>query len=649
MATIYKIHPAIGVARVGTSSQFYIAPEVGGGLPTDPATGQPVTSFRDAAGDLLKQAQRFRVFSYDDTNPNDPGTEVTAGSGGVAAIEWTVYLANKKACWYQFEQLTGSGMNGDAGYLANDKPGHNPHNPLRNATITDPGARQALIIDPGPRTIGGSGNPTSASFDVSGDFSDPAKTQPNPVKTLGSIQLDAKGNLLVLAGNGASGTTNLRPGNPPVFEYAITAYANNEGWFDDVSDGPVTANIFLTTGASVAVDVPAWCLGAPPKYAPQIVNQVTLFDTMYDVAVRTQNYNPELFSGGAFHPGYLVDFPNEVAPILARSSLYQWVAEIPPAGVTAHVGVAQDSAASFPFYILRAPAMPPAVQNDTNGTNLDINLMPKLAGDNPISENTRSKYLTLTQTQYFLIQQWKSGNVLPVGKTRPALPPAAAIDRAALENCVGGAFCPGIEMTWICRNPSIYSQPFRIRHATNPQQGKLSQTNGNDNLYSQGVEPGDIIKYMAQPWQADFNECSNQTVNPDLTTNDASNAVTAVTFWWWPAQRPYFVYPSVDNPQGDQLPWTRGFHDDPDGVPTYSMPNVGDMQMVVNWKDLGFVVLQQGPTGPVYVEVERDTHAVMAYQPPLLKGITAPVALTRPTGRIAPRAMRRASRLPQNR
>lgn len=38
MPTVYKIHPAIGVARIGTSDQFYIAPETPGGLPTDPGT-----------------------------------------------------------------------------------------------------------------------------------------------------------------------------------------------------------------------------------------------------------------------------------------------------------------------------------------------------------------------------------------------------------------------------------------------------------------------------------------------------------------------------------------------------------------------------------------------------------------------------------
>lgn len=639
MATIYKIHPAIGVARIGTSSQFYIAPETGGGLPTDPDTGQPVSSFRDSDGHLLKQAQRFRVFSYDDTNPNDPGTEVTAGSGGVAAIEWTVYLANKKACWYQFEQLTGSNMEGDNGYIANGPA----LNPLRNCLVTDPAKRQGFIIDPGPRTVGGSGNPASAEFNVTGEFSDPAKVKPYPVTTLGSIQLDGSGNLLVLAGNGASGTTNLFPtqgtacdNTPPTtqspYEYVLTMYANNDGWFDDLADGPVGATIVFDSGSSAPVDVPAWCLAVPPKYAPQIMNQVTLYDTMYDIAVRMQNFNPELYTeAGGFNPNYLVDFENEVAPIINRPNFYQWVAEIPPQGVSQHIGITQDAGADFPFYIVRSSAA-------TNGTNLGVNLMPKLAGDNPITNNTMSKYLTLTQTQYFLVQQWVLGKVLPAGTSRPTPPPAAAIDRAALENCVGGAFCPGIEMTWICRNTSIYSQPFRIRPSANPQQGQLSQTNGNDNDYStHGVEPGDIIKYMAQPWQADFNECSNQPVNPDPTTNGTSNNQPTVTFWWWPAQRPFFVYPS-DNQSGEQLPWTRGFLNDPNNA-TPLTPNLGDMQMVVNWKDMGFIVLQQTPTGPQYLEVDRNTEAIESYRPP---GTIDELQAIRPRGRVAPYAVRRS-------
>jgi hypothetical protein len=41
-----------------------------------------------------------------------------------------VYLANKKASWFQFAQLTGSGMEGDVGYLQNNAK--NPATKIRS-------------------------------------------------------------------------------------------------------------------------------------------------------------------------------------------------------------------------------------------------------------------------------------------------------------------------------------------------------------------------------------------------------------------------------------------------------------------------------------------------------------------------------------
>ena len=53
MATTFEIHPSIGIARVGNSQQHFVGPE--------PDTSPP-TQYRDAAGELLRQAARFRVF-----------------------------------------------------------------------------------------------------------------------------------------------------------------------------------------------------------------------------------------------------------------------------------------------------------------------------------------------------------------------------------------------------------------------------------------------------------------------------------------------------------------------------------------------------------------------------------------------------------
>jgi hypothetical protein len=226
--------------------------------------------------------------------------------------------------------------------------------------------------------------------------------------------------------------------------------------------------------------------------------------------------------------------------------------------------------------------------------------MPKLAGDNPLSKFQTSNYLTLTASQFFLLNQYAGGIV----STAPAAPigEGMALDQASLGNCVGGAFCPGIEMTWICRNTTIYlplpanpslSDAFRIRHKD--VSAGLTLANGADNDYSAGLEPGDIIKYMAQPWQADFNECSVEPIGG------------GENYWWWPAQRPYSVYPAADTSK--QLPWTRVDATDPNN-------EFPDLQMVTNWKDVGFI-LNVGPAGsPSFVEIERNQPAISGFAAP---------------------------------
>ena len=93
MAT-FRIHPAIGIARLGNSPEgFYIAPDAGGQLPIlCDGSGTPlvdgkgkevgVTDFKDAELRILRQAARFRVFVYDDKSPD--GREVLIGDHGLA-------------------------------------------------------------------------------------------------------------------------------------------------------------------------------------------------------------------------------------------------------------------------------------------------------------------------------------------------------------------------------------------------------------------------------------------------------------------------------------------------------------------------------------------------------------------------------------
>ena len=111
-----RIHPAIGVARLGNSpDEFFIGPEKPREYP-DPAGG-----FKDAQCRVKRQAARFRIFGYND---DDTVEEITVDD---AEITWTVHLSNKKAV-------------------------------TRNS-----GSAADLTIDPGPRSLDGANQ--IASFD----------------------------------------------------------------------------------------------------------------------------------------------------------------------------------------------------------------------------------------------------------------------------------------------------------------------------------------------------------------------------------------------------------------------------------------------------------------------------------------------------
>jgi hypothetical protein len=698
----FKIHPAIGVARVGDSPDgFYLCPEQIGQLPAEiTASGkeQPIKTFKDKQQRVKRQAARFRVFAYDDDLKN--GKEVQIGdiisvvlpktgqlmTGKVLDIAWTVYLANKKSSWYEFQQL-----DGEHGYAA----GH----PLRNADITNPDERQQLIIDPGPQTVSYSNEKQRIAQFANGQNpgytqSFPPPLQPFSIDTLGEIRAIQQGNynrLLVLGGHGCSGSYKKGFGQPVIHDYA-----NNDGWFDDIADGPVMAQIKYQELSedgrppakprtlSVTVEVPAWVIVGYPRYAPQITDVVTMDDVVYDIAVREFGYEPYIYGTGPFtghnkppdpsnaqalslwretaqwNTDYYPYFYRDVWPILLRPLNYQWVMDfdpftggdphdttageggnfdpkiisIPPyEGEDPHEREERRRARDFVWQVLRKPGqenlwtvtlntgapteLPASVQTRLS-TSLPI-LMPFLCGDNPLTNTVPSKFLRLTDTQLFILKQWADGkfiNEKNEGITVPNPESSTAtgsdLDRGVLSNVLGGSFCPGGEAAWIMRNPAIYSESYRIKHSPYFSLTALSawQTQPlslpNPDLAATdpgslqiGLEPGDLTKYSAVPWQADFNECSNQDV--DITyekwnvidpqsVGDPATDITQTTFWW-PSHRPMEVFT-----ENGQAPWAQG-------IP---QTNAGDLKMVSAWKDLGFIINQGTDDNPNFVQVERN-------------------------------------------
>ncbi|MCB0405890.1 MAG: LodA/GoxA family CTQ-dependent oxidase, partial [Bdellovibrionales bacterium] len=242
-----KIHPGIGVARVGNSTDpdgFYIGPEV----VRPPFTQAGAT--RDAQGALKRQAARFRIYGY-----NAAGEVVRELTEDNATIRWQVHLANKKAAWYRFTSALDIPENEGNG------------NPRRNAKIKGED-RKKLVVDPGARSISGKNRSGMAYHFNGGKFM-------SVEVPLGELRTDKKGRLIVLGGLGNSGTP---AGSPPYDPTDADTFNNADGWYDDTSDGPVRASVEWK-GENIPVD-PAWVLVGPPNYAPDVVGWRTLHDLL---------------------------------------------------------------------------------------------------------------------------------------------------------------------------------------------------------------------------------------------------------------------------------------------------------------------------------------------------------------------------------
>src|SRR5829696_485357 len=443
---IYKIHPAIGIARLGEASTFFIGPESPGVRPTVDASGGKVPPYKDG-GKIKPQAARFHIFEYVDKGSGDyvASREVSLAEKDVTRLAWTVHLANRKASFFKFKGLEGTERPSTEGRRNTPLSKLDPHK---------------LEIDPKARSISGknakpvefskgtSANPTSEFWP------DPA---PSPeITTLGRLLTDSEGRLLVLGGSGKA--VKLSTASD------VTEYANNDGWFDDVSDGPVTALLELDEQA-VLVE-PAWVICAPPDFAPHLTNIVTLYDSIYDLVARNPNIvipkNEAVYKTGALKrlaaikkefattgrpelSSYIPDFATEIFPILFRAFSVVFVFQDPqfpgPPGPHSTFISSKELASKDPKYKEQRKRVFDMLRPPDAGAKSNWPIMPKLLGDEPYRIGPtvvhRRSRLTLTHTQYAILKQWSKGNFIESaasasGPTTPTISPEG-LDRAALE------------------------------------------------------------------------------------------------------------------------------------------------------------------------------------------------------------------------
>ncbi|OBP16540.1 hypothetical protein A5320_03855 [Rheinheimera sp. SA_1] len=600
------IHPSVGVARLGNSpEQFYLAPDHIGQLPFEADSyGNPlgtVQTFKDAVGRVRRQGQPFRIFAED-------GAELTLNSANVQSIQWTVHLANKKAAWYQYSELKGNLLYGPQNSYPNRQV------PFRNPNQTSPQDRQKLIVDPGPRTI--SGARQSIGFDQGNapqgypvSYPPSTVTYGTAVTTLGDLLTDDAGRLVVLGGYGHAG------GDEP-----LTSYGGSNTWHDDISDGPVYCTVTFNDGSSEQLQ--AWVVVGSPDFAPQIVNISTLSDTMFDVGVRFYNLVPQLCLNGEFNPAYRANYQRDIQPIIERLSRYQWVANVQAMSAfnSRQFDYADNSEANKSnrenyFSYFRglskegdpSPDQPQQVLFKDNFPMLPLN-----SGSNSVSNDLIMKFLALDATQQFLLSQWAAGCFDADCHAEPY--PVHALDQGSVGNCVGLPMCPGIEVTWSMQNPNIYAAPYRISDQRGPNgYNSTGLTPSRDECEGGGCEPGDLTKRMACPWQADFFQCTVQTVNftvPEVNKNDGTPLPPTYYAYWWPPQSPWDVLTgdvtaagqaASHLPAGQQMNYARG-------VNTF-------VQMVEHWSALAFIRDQnnQDAAYPYFVETERN-HEIFSYK-----------------------------------
>ena len=598
------IHPSVGIARLGNSQQqFCLSPDKIGGLPfeADKFGNQkrPIIHFKDESGQIKRQGQPFKIY-------DKKGTEITLDSPNVKSIEWTVHLANKKAAWYQYSELEGNLLYGDKNSYSNRKV------PFRNPKVKTEKKRQQLIVDPGPRAV--SGKRKSIGFDLANvPAGYPASYPPSnpkhglPITTLGDLKTDSKGRLIVLGGYGNAG------GDEP-----LTSYGGSNTWHDDISDGPVYCTVSFKDG-SPSVDLQAWVIIGSPDFAPELVNISTLSDSMFDVAVRHFDLVPRLCRKGRFNPSYRANYQRDILPIIKRIGGYQWVANVQSmTAFTSNIFDFSDNSKANKanreayFSYFRTPndkSNPSANQPQAHlfrKVKKDIfPMMPLNSGSNSVSNETLVKFLSLNETQYFLLGQWAKGYFENTPAKGSA--PVNEMDQASVGNCVGLPMCPGIEVTWSVQNKNIYSKAYTI----SDQRGKggydkTGLTPSRDECEGGGCEPGDLTKRMACPWQADFFQCTIQLVNfTDPKVNKNNNVPLPPTYYsyWWPPQSPWDVLTGELTaegqahshlPAGQQMNYARGIN--------------SFVQMVEHWSALAFIrdTNAGNPGFPYFTETERN-------------------------------------------
>lgn len=647
-----RIHPGIGIARLGDSDEFYIGPEAPG-VVVDPGgsdgPGPNGGTYRDSQARLKRQAQRYRVYGYD--ADGKVVAELTSDSGLVQSMQWRVHVRNMKAANYAFQ----------GAYLFDpDK--------LRNPSIQPgkkPIERDKLIIDPGVHTISsGQAGPVAMKGDIftgiekgslpgqlrfegftPKDISKEVEVTYKAAKDieLGQLRLDSKDRLLFIPapGKGESVTTpkvalsnpseTVNPPNGPENgTNPLTnqfAYFNVPGWWDDTCGGEIDVTVTLNDGTVLSTrdnvkavtdegtrnpHAGAWIVTAPPKFAPHMYHVVSILDRVYEAFPEAYPYAKQK-----------TNFYRDVYPVFTKAVNYGWVsaaaAGVTPEAKDAAHGPKQPGNLLGPEYM--AAFVDPAEKSKPI-RQMVYNLMRHTPGKRahlvdsllpaPPQRPTswKNEEFKREEDAHKMPKLWGTGG-------KPA-------QNEQLGNHLPDQFLSLTELQlnhlkeWSDGNFEVGTPPKPISVEELPlaeqphalDSSALEPTIGGgfhpgiefpyliiyrENFaeafrVNKDIEPGAVAAYMSSPWQGDFWSCNVA---------------------WWPTQRPDIVFEyDKSNQTRTYKEWFRGY--DAKGEPLSSTD--GYDQMAYAWSKLGMVLPIKTEDGGflkdngeiVFVEQERN-------------------------------------------
>jgi hypothetical protein len=479
-----SIYPPIGIARVGNSPEYFLASEVPGVEP-DPTTISAdlkvSKGYKDFDRRIKKQAVKFKIYAFD-----VDGVVLGEITNEIGEINWHVHVANVKAAWYEFHN-------------ALDLPQAGVPAPYRNKAESD---RAQLAIKPSPIEITGQ-NVTGDEYSFNNGMFYGEKV------SLGKVETDNQGRIIFIPGNGDSHSKD---------NVAPTTFANNEGWHDDTCDGVVRATVEIDGKSFEAI--PAMVAVTPPNFGPGLFGVVTMNDVVQNLFIKEMNYPDPAAEGIVFY--------EHIYPILERMTNTQWVNQ----GFSVLFGHNSPSDFTSPSLLAILEDPSEASRNvrekvfewfrDPCSSEYAPKKIPAFYGDG-YGEYERLAIvdLPITQIQYERLSKWATGaftkGELLKKKTFEELSleeQIAALNQAPLEECLGGPFHPGIELTWPMRVKIMWAEPYRLKVVDKGEDTKLKfgpllspqiALSENGPLSKSG--PGSLTRWLGVPWQTDEASC----------------------------------------------------------------------------------------------------------------------------------------------